>query len=172
MEVIHCSAKAHVPAVLDILNEAIAHSTALYEYQPRTPQNLRAWFAEKKAARFPVIGMEQAGALLGFATYGSFRARAAYKYTVEHSVYVHRDHRGRGIGMALMRELIGLARQQQYHVLVGGIDVANAASARLHERLGFTHAGTIRQAAFKFGRWLDLGFYQLVLETPANPVDG
>jgi L-amino acid N-acyltransferase len=85
---------------------------------------------------------------------------------------VHQDHRGRGIGMALMQELIGLARQQQYHVLVGGIDLSNGASARLHERLGFTHAGTIRQAAFKFGRWLDLGFYQLILETPANPVGG
>ena len=172
MEVIQCSAKAHAPAVLDILNEAIAHSTALYEYQPRTPQNMRAWFTEKKAGRFPVIGMEQAGVLLGFATYGAFRARAAYKYTVEHSVYVHKDHRGRGIGLALMQELIALARQQQYHLLVGGIDVSNATSVRLHERLGFTHAGTIRQAAFKFGRWLDLGFYQLILETPANPVDG
>ncbi len=172
MDVIHCSAKIHAPAVLDILNEAIAHSTALYEYQPRSPQNVRAWFAEKKAGQFPVIGMEQAGVLLGFATYGTFRARAAYKYTVEHSVYVHKDHRGRGIGMALMQELIGLARQQQYHVLVGGIDIANAVSVRMHERLGFNHAGTIRQAAFKFGRWLDLGFYQLLLETPANPVDG
>jgi L-amino acid N-acyltransferase len=172
MEVIQCNAKAHGPAVLDILNEAIAHSTALYEYQPRTPQNVRAWFAEKRAGLFPVIGMEQAGALLGFATYGTFRPRAAYKYTVEHSVYVHKDHRGRGIGMALMLELIAVARQQQYHVLVGGIDLANGASARLHERLGFTHAGTIRQAAFKFGRWLDLGFYQLILETPANPVGG
>ncbi len=64
-----------------------------------------AWFArKKKAGGFPVIGMETAGTLLGFATYGTFRARAAYKYTVEHSVYVHKDHRGRGIGMALMRE--------------------------------------------------------------------
>lgn len=172
MEVIHCSAKVHTPAVLEILNEAIAHSTALYEYSPRTAQNVRAWFAEKQVGRFPVIGMQQAGVLLGFATYGPFRARAAYKYSVEHSVYVHQEHRGRGIGMALMRELITQARQQQYHVLVGGIDISNAVSAHLHERLGFTHAGTIRQAAFKFGRWLDLGFYQLVLDTPTNPVDG
>ena len=86
MEVIHCSAKLHAAAVLEILNEAIAHSTALYEYQPRSPQNVRAWFAEKKAARFPVIGMEQAGVLLGFATYGTFRPHAAYKYSVDHSV--------------------------------------------------------------------------------------
>ncbi|HEX3835606.1 MAG TPA: GNAT family N-acetyltransferase [Steroidobacteraceae bacterium] len=172
MEVIQCSAEIHAPAVLDILNEAILNSTALYEYKVRTAQDMGNWFAEKQAGRFPVIGMADAGVLLGFATYGTFRARAAYKYTVEHSVYVHRDQRGRGIGTSLMQELIARAQQQQYHVLVGGIDVANAASVRLHERLGFAHAGTIRQSAFKFGRWLDLGFYQLVLDTPTNPVDG
>ncbi len=172
MQFIHCGAAAHSPAVLEILNEAIANSTALYEYQPRTLENIRSWFADKQAAGYPVIGVEQGGALAGFATYGTFRARAAYKYTVEHSVYVHHAQRGRGLGLALMRELIGVARQQQYHTLIGGIDIANAVSVRLHERLGFTHAGTIRQAAFKFGRWLDLGFYQLLLDTPVDPVDG
>ena len=172
MQFVHCHPQQHAVAILEILNEAIAHSTALYEYRPRTPDSMLAWFAEKTAGRFPVIGAEEAGSLLGFATYGTFRARAAYKYTVEHSVYVHNDHRGRGIGTALMRELIGAAREQQYHVLVGGIDIANAGSVRMHERLGFTYSGTVRQAAYKFGRWLDLGFYQLILETPDSPVDG
>jgi L-amino acid N-acyltransferase len=172
MNLIQCTHSQHSVAILDILNEAIANSTALYEYQPRTPGNMRTWFTEKEAGRFPVIGAEQAGVLVGFATYGIFRARAAYKYTVEHSVYVHQDHRGRGIGKALLLELIAVARQQQYHVLVGGIDISNAISTGLHERLGFTHAGTVRQAAYKFGRWLDLGFYQLILTTPDHPVDG
>jgi phosphinothricin acetyltransferase len=112
------------------------------------------------------------GELLGFTSYGAFRAWPAYKYSVEHSVYVHKEHRGKRIGIALMQKLIEAARQQQYHVLVGGIDVANEVSIALHEKLGFVHAGTIRQAGFKFGRWLDLGFYQLVLDTPATPVDG
>ncbi len=172
MHFVRCTQDRHGPAILEIFNEAIANSTALYEYQARPPQFMQGWFAEKEAGRLPVIGAEEDGVLLGFASYGSFRARAAYKYTVEHSVYVHQAHRGRGIGTALMRELIAAARQQQYHVLVGGIDIANAVSVRLHERLGFTHAGTIRQAAFKFGRWLDLGFYQLLLDTPVDPVDG
>ena len=172
MQFVRCHPQQHAAAILDILNEAIAHSTALYEYRPRTPESMLAWFAEKAAGRFPIIGAVEGDTLVGFATYGTFRARAAYKYTVEHSVYVHKDHRGRGIGTALMLELIAAARQQQYHVLVGGIDLSNGTSARLHERLGFTQAGTIRQAAFKFGRWLDLGFYQLILETPADPVDG
>ncbi len=172
MQFVRCNPQLHAAAILDILNEAIAHSTALYEYRARTPQSMAAWFAEKDAGRFPVIGAEEDGVLLGFATYGTFRARAAYKYTVEHSVYVHKDHRGRGIGSALTRELIAVAREQQYHVLVGGIDIANTTSVAMHERLGFVHAGTIHQAAYKFGRWLDLGFYQLILDTPEKPVDG
>jgi phosphinothricin acetyltransferase len=172
MEFVPCTLQQHGAAILDIFNEAIAHSTALYEYQARTPESMRAWFAEKEAGRFPVIGAETGGVLVGFATYGTFRARAAYKYTVEHSVYVHQEHRGRGIGKALMLELIAAARAQNYHVLVGGIDIANRTSVALHERLGFSYAGTVREAAYKFGGWLDLGFYQLILETPASPVDG
>jgi L-amino acid N-acyltransferase len=172
MHFVPCTLQQHGGAILDILNEAIAHSTALYEYQARTPENMRTWFAEKQAGDFPVIGAEAGGVLVGFATYGTFRARAAYKYTVEHSVYVHHAHRGRGIGKALLLELIAAARAQNYHVLVGGIDIANRTSVALHERLGFTHAGTVREAAYKFGGWLDLGFYQLLLDTPADPVDG
>ncbi len=172
MQIVRCTPQQHAAAILEIFNEAIAHTTALYEYQARTLAGIEAWFAEKTAGRFPVIGAQEGEVLLGFATYGTFRARAAYKYTVEHSVYVHTDHRRRGIGTALMHELIAAAREQQYHVLVGGIDVANATSVTMHERLGFSYAGTIHQAAYKFGRWLDLGFYELILETPAMPIDG
>ena len=108
---------------------------------------------------------------VGVASYGSFRAWPAYKYSVEHSVYVHKDHRGKGIGIALMQRLIAAAIEQQYHVMVGGIDVSNAGSIALHEKLGFVHAGTIKQAGFKFGRWLDLAFYQLILPTPDVPTE-
>jgi phosphinothricin acetyltransferase len=91
---------------------------------------------------------------------------------VEHSIYIHREHRGKRLAPLLMQQLIDAARQQDYHLMIGGIDATNAASIGLHEKLGFTHAGTIRQAGFKFGRWLDLAFYQLILETPRQPVDG
>ncbi len=172
MKLVACTAEEHGGAILDILNEAIVHSTALYDYRPRAPEAMVGWFQTKKTGRFPVVGAMEGDRLLGFASYGTFRAWPAYKYTVEHSVYVHRDHRGKGLGIALMRALIAAAREQEYHVMVGGIDAANRASVALHEKLGFTHAGTIRHAGFKFGRWLDLAFYELLLDTPLRPVDG
>ena len=173
MQLITCSHALHAAPILAILNEAIANSTALYDYRPRTLDSMRTWFQAKEAGGFPVIGLvDEDGALLGFASYGTFRAFPAYKYTVEHSVYVHHAHRGRGLGRQLLRALIEHARAQGLHVLVGGIDAANQGSIALHTRLGFTHCGTVRQAGFKFGRWLDLAFYQLVLDTPAQPVDG
>lgn len=173
MQFVACTHEAHADAILEIFNDAIITSTALYDYQRRSPESMVAWFKAKEAGGFPVIGaVAEDGRLLGFASYGPFRAWPAYKYTIEHSVYVHQDHRGRGIGLALMRRLIAAATAQQYHVMVGGIDLANAGSIALHEQLGFVHAGTIRQAGFKFGRWLDLAFYQLLLDSPAHPVDG
>jgi phosphinothricin acetyltransferase len=172
MQFVACMHDAHAPAILDILNEAIVNSTALYDYKPRAPDAMVGWFKAKAAGRFPVIGAVDGRELLGFASYGTFRAWPAYKYTVEHSVYVHRDHRGKGIGTALMKRLIDAAREQDYHVMVGGIDAANAMSIAMHEKLGFSHAGTVRHAGYKFGRWLDLAFYQLLLETPARPMEG
>lgn len=109
---------------------------------------------------------------MAFASYGPFRAWPAYKYSVEHSVYVQRDHRGKGLGRKVLQQLIDEAQRQDYHVMVGGIEASNAHSIALHESLGFVHAGTIRHAGFKFGRWLDLSFYQLVLPTPVHPTDG
>ena len=173
MRLVACTLREHGVAILDILNDAIANSTALYDYRPREPESMTSWFEHKQAGQFPVWGaLDEAGALLGFATYDTFRARPAYKYSVEHSVYVASGQRARGVGKALMQQLIASALDQQLHTLIGGIDTANAASLAFHQKLGFVHAGTIKQAGFKFGRWLDLAFYQLILSTPAEPRDG
>ena len=173
MRFVECTHERHAAAILGIFNDAILNSTALYDYHARSPESMTAWFEAKQAGGFPVIGVEDAqGALLGFASYGTFRARPAYKYSVEHSVYVHKDHRGKGLGITLMRRLIEAATERQVHLLIGGIDVDNTASVAMHRKLGFVHAGTIAQAGFKFGRWLDLAFYQLTLPTPLQPVDG
>ena len=173
MKLIDCEPQRHSAPILAIFNEAIANSTALYDYQLRTEADMEAWFDGKQRKNYPVICAENdSGELMGFASYGQFRERPAYKYTVEHSVYVDARFRGLGVGRALLEATITAAEGQGYHVLVGGIDASNAISIKLHESLGFTSCGIVRQAGFKFGRWLDLAFYQLILKTPATPVDG
>lgn len=168
-----CSFERHAEAILAIFNDAILHSTALYDYQPRPLESMVGWFDTKARGGFPVIGLEDAdGKLLAFASYGTFRAWPAFKYSVEHSIYVHPEHRGQGLGPVLMQALIERARQQQVHAMIGGIDASNRGSIALHERLGFVHVATLPEVGFKFGRWLDLSFYQLLLDTPYQPVDG
>jgi L-amino acid N-acyltransferase len=173
VKLVDCIFEQHAAEILDIFNDAILNTTALYEYNPRTMDTMKTWFAVKQANRFPVIGaVDERGGLMGFASYGTFRAFPANKYTVEHSVYVEKSHRGKGASVTLLQAIIERARVADLHTLVGGIDAANDVSIALHRKMGFDHAGTIRHAAFKFGRWLDLAFYQLILETPMNPVDG
>ncbi len=173
MTIIQCEYDRHATEILSIFNEAIVNSTALYDYKPRTAEMMQAWFEAKARGNFPVIGAQgEGGELMGFASFGTFRAWPAYKYSVEHSVYVDARFRGRGVGRRLMEELIEAARGRDCHVLIGGIDATNTPSLALHERLGFTHCGTLRQVGFKFGRWLDLSFYQLILATPLQPADG
>ena len=171
--IVECTYTRHAQDILNIFNEAILNSTALYDYHPRTLQSMDSWFDSKDKGGFPVIGVEdEKGHLIAFGSYGTFRAWPAYKYSVEHSVYVHKDHRGKGLGHTIMQALIARAREGAVHVMLGGIDASNTGSIALHERLGFKHVGTLPQVGFKFGGWLDLAFYQLVLDTPLQPVDG
>lgn len=174
MTVIDCDYATHGEAVLAIFNDAIVNTTALYEYHPRTNAFVEGWFQAKQDGDFPVVGLEDdaSGRLMGFASYGPFRPQAAFASSVEHSIYVDRDFRQRGVARRLMEALIARATAQHYHVMVGGIDASNSASIALHERLGFTHSGTVRESAFKFDRWLDLAFYQRVLSTPIHPNGG
>ncbi|EGI78443.1 phosphinothricin acetyltransferase [Hylemonella gracilis ATCC 19624] len=176
MQLIDCTLEAHGEAILAILNDAIVRTTALYDYKPRSMDSMSTWFQAKRAGGFPVIGFvdddDGQGELLGFASYGTFRNFPAFKYTVEHSVYVHHAHRGKGLGRKLLQAIIERARAQQVHVMVGAIDATNSGSIALHEQLGFKPCGVVQQAGFKFRRWLDLALYQLILETPEQPVDG
>jgi L-amino acid N-acyltransferase len=161
-----------LPEILEIFNEAIINTTALYDYKPRTLDMIKQWYTQKVRGNYPVLGaFDEKDSLLGFATYGPFRDRPAYKYTVEHSVYVRSDCRRKGLGTILLREVIKNAEDQDYHMMIGGIDASNSESIRLHEKEGFVFCGLIRQAGYKFGRWLDLAFYQLILKTPEHPVE-
>ena len=172
MTIVDCD-RGRAAEILAILNDAIEHSTALYDYRPRPLSAMDGWFDAKERGGYPVIGaVDASGRLLGFASYGQFRAWPAYKYSVEHSLYVAAGYRGRGIGKLLLAGILERAGAQQYHNVIGGIDADNAASIGLHERFGFERCGLIRHAGFKFGRWLDLAFYQKLLDTPAESRDG
>lgn len=164
----------HLPEIRAIFNHAIAHSTALYEYEPRSEETLRRWWEAKVQGRYPVLAAlaRDSGRLLGFASYGPFRMFPAYKYTAEHSVYVAEGDRRKGVGRALLRGIVKSAEEQGLHTLVGAIDAANEASIRLHVREGFVFAGLLPEVGFKFGGYLDLALYQRVLPGPAEPRDG
>ena len=173
MHIADCGVPADVQAIQNILNAVIADSTALYDYQPRSLETVSAWAQQKREQQWPLRGAYHSnGELLGFATFGPFRPQPAYKYTVEHSIYIHQAHRGKGVARALLQDLIKTAQARERHIMIGCIDTTNVASIRLHEKLGFTHGGTIEQAGFKFGCWLDVSFYQKRLGTPKQPVDG
>jgi phosphinothricin acetyltransferase len=169
MKIAGCT-RAQAPEILGIYNEAIINSTALYDYKPRTMATMETWFAAKEKGNYPVLGaFDDDGSLAGFSSYGPFRTFPAYKYSIEHSVYVEKEKRGRGLGKVLLAAIIEAAKKQDYHMMIGGIDSANQPSIRLHVSMGFTPCASIKQAGFKFGRWLDLEFYQLVLPTPQQP---
>jgi L-amino acid N-acyltransferase YncA len=152
-----------LPAVLDIYNHAIEHTTAVFASDPHTLDMRKAWLREKQDAGFPVLVASDGDHVTGFATYGQFRAWPGYKYTVEHSVYVGVEARRRGIGRALVEAVVTDARRQGMHAIVAGIGSDNDVSIRMHARLGFVEAGHLREVGFKFGRWLDLTFMQLLL---------
>jgi Sortase and related acyltransferases len=165
-----CTEK-QLPEILDIFNDAILNSTALYDYKIRTMEMMNAWYADKQKRNYPIVGaFDENDSLLGFSTYGQFRVQPAYKYTLEHSVYVHPNMRGFGLGKILLREIIKKAEEQDYHVIVGAIDASNVVSRQLHEKEGFEFCGFIKQSGYKFGKWLDLALYQLTLKTPENPI--
>lgn len=158
-------------AILAIYNEAILTTTAVYTYEVQTLEDRQEWFQRQMEDDFPIFVYEVEGEVAGFATYDGFRAWPAYKYSVEHSIYVNKAFRQKGIGTKLLNEVIASARERGYKTIIAGIDADNDNSIALHEKNGFTHAGTIQNAGYKFKRWLDLSFYQLQLEGPKQPIE-
>ena len=160
-----------LPTILAIYNEAIENSTAVFSYRPHTLEMRREWFSAKRENGFPVLVATSNNQIAGFATYGQFRQWPAYKYTVEHSVYTAPEFRRQGVARALMLSLLEHARERENHAVIGGVVAENTASIRLHESLGFTEVAHFREVGFKFGRWLDLKFFELLLDTPTAPVE-
>lgn len=150
--------------LLDIYNDIILHTTAVYDYEPHTLEMRMQWFATKQAQGFPVFVAEENGAILGFSSFGSFRAWTAYKYSVENSVYVSATQRGKGIGKLLMPPLINAARKLEMHTMIASIDATNTSSLKLHQHFGFEEVAHFKEVGWKFDRWRDLKFLQLILK--------
>ena len=146
--------------VLAIYNDVIASSTAIYTETPVTLDDRRQWWQARIAQGYPVLVAVDGSDVVGFASFGDFRAWPGYRFTVEHSVHVRSDRRGHGIGSALMRPLLARATALGKHVMIAGVDASNEPSLRFHERLGFVRAAHLKEVGFKFGRWLDLVFLQ------------
>lgn len=164
--------KADVPGILTIYNDAILHTTAVYDYEAHTLEMRQSWFAARQTEGYPILVAVNGAAasaatddaeILGYAALGPFRAWAAYRHTAESSVYVAAPARGRGIGRRLLAPLIEAAKTRSLHTLIAGIDADNTASLRLHQRFGYAEVGHLRQVGYKFDRWLDLKFLQLLL---------
>ncbi|BBT14654.1 GNAT family N-acetyltransferase [Metapseudomonas otitidis] len=166
--VIHDARDADLPGILAIYNDAVAHTTAIWNETQVDLANRQAWLAERRAAGFPVLAaVSPAGDVLGYATYGTWRSIEGFRHTVEHSVYVREGLRGQGIGRHLLETLVHRAQEAGLHVMVAAIETQNSASIHLHQRLGFVVTGQMPQVGRKFGRWLDLTFMQRQLdETP------
>ncbi|MGP5199324.1 GNAT family N-acetyltransferase [Brachybacterium alimentarium] len=147
-----------------VYNHVVQHTTAIWNDDTVDVRNRADWIAARQQADFPVlVAVDEAGAVLGYASYGPWRPHDGYRHTVEHSVHVREGLRGRGIGTLLLQAVIDRARAQGRHVMIAGVDAGNEASLRMHERLGFERTGVLREVGTKFGRWLDLAFLQLVL---------
>ncbi|MBE0393294.1 GNAT family N-acetyltransferase [Flavobacterium sp. PL002] len=151
-------------AILDIINYNILHSTALYDYNIRSYAAQLEMLEDKVKKGFPVIIAELDGAVAGFGMYGEFRFKEAYKFTVEHSVYVNNDIHGKGIGKLLLLELIAIAKKQGIHTMIAVIDSENQSSVDFHEKYGFETVGLIKESGWKFERWLHSVFMQLILK--------
>ncbi len=150
-------------AVLEIVNYEIQNTTAIWDYDNRTLSQQIAILQEKKEHKFPFIVAEKEGQIVGFGTYGTFRSKIGYRFTVEHSVYVHHNFFGHKIGTLLLQELIRIAKTQKLKTMIGVIDSENTGSILFHEKLGFQNVGHLKQTGYKFDRWLDSVFLQLML---------
>lgn len=164
------ASSADMKGVTAIYNDAVEHTTAIWNEAKVDIENRLKWLEDRQRSSYPVlVAIGKDGTVLGYSSFGDWRAWDGYRHTIEHSVYVRADQRGKGIGKALMLALIDRAKELGKHVMVAGIEAKNTASIQLHEKLGFEHAGLLKQVGTKFDAWLDLAFLQLTLDSRKVP---
>ncbi|MFC4740709.1 GNAT family N-acetyltransferase [Flavobacterium ponti] len=162
--IIRKATEKDLESILEIVNYNILNTTSIYDYEPRTLAQQKEIFDEKTKSGFPLIVIQIDNEIAGFGTYGTFRFKEGYKFTVEHSVYVSINHQGKGLGKFLLAELIELAKKQKLHTMIAVIDAENQNSVEFHKQFGFETVGVIKESAFKFNKWLDTVFMQLILK--------
>ena len=156
--VIRSASHEDLPAIVEIYNESGVATTASYDVEPATLEERTAWFERLRNQGHPVLVLEEDGRVVGFASYGPFRDKAAYLHTVEHSVYVAEGSRSNGAGRMLLGALLDHAQGCGVHVMIGVLDADNAASRAFHKSLGFVESAVLPEVGRKFGRWLDVVF--------------
>ncbi len=158
-------------AINDIYNYYVLRSTCTYQLEPERPEDRTAWFRRHVRENLPVIVAQFDRQIVGWGSLSRFHARAGYAPTVEASVYIHHDHHRRGLGRLLLTELIERARVAGFHSVIGGASADQPASIALQESLGFRRAGQLVEVGYKFDRWLDVIYLQLMLHAPSGPTD-
>jgi phosphinothricin acetyltransferase len=163
---IRLATPADLPAINDIYNHFVLHSTCTYQEEPSTPEERQRWFAAHGPTLPVTVATDDTNQILGWASLSRFHLRSAYRNTIENSVYVRPELHNRGIGSLLLRDSVDRARAAGHHTILALIDADQKPSIALHLKHGFTHAAHLRQVGFKFGRWLDVVYLQLMLQNP------
>ena len=161
--VIRLATHTDLPAINDIYNHYVLHSTCTYQEEPESIEDRCRWFAHHGEAH-PIIVAEVENRIVGWGSLSTYHARSAYRRTVENSVYVHHQLHRRGIGSILLKELVRRARNLRHHVIIAAIDAEQPPSVALHARFGFQKVGLMKRLGFKFNRWLDVIYMELLLE--------
>lgn len=157
--------KDDLPQILEILNHEILNGTSVYDYEIKSLAFINNWFDEKLTHQFPLLVAVLNNEIMGYATYGLFRPREGYKFSIEHSVYLSKSSQGKGLGSLLMMELIDIAVAQNFHRMLAVVDAANEGSCDFHKKLGFIEIGRMNEVGYKFDRWLDVVILQLNLDS-------
>jgi L-amino acid N-acyltransferase YncA len=154
------------PGILEIYNDAVLTTTATYDYEPRTLEHRQSWFDDHKRTGLPIFVATENGKVIGWSALNRYHDRMGYRFTSENSVYIAADWRGKGVGKMLLEPLIKAGHDYGLHAIIAAIDATNEASIRLHRRFGFEEVGHFKNVGYKFGRWLDVIYMELLLPEP------
>lgn len=162
--IIRKAERTDIAELLEIYNYEVLNGVSTLDINPRTTEQWTDWFENHNIKNHPLIVSEENGTVTGYASLSSYRAKEAYASTVELSIYIHPEHRGKGVGTALMSEIVTMAKEDPtVHTVVSVITSGNAASERLHDKFGFIFSGEIKEVGVKFGKYLDISNYYLIV---------